>query len=124
MTEPLLFGPATSAAWMDFAHCRDVDPARMQPDAALRTSVEDTKAEVCGPCPVRRECFQHAKDQGEAYGIHAGVWFGEDPVWLQVLTCPAPACGKEFIRSPKAGGQRYCSQKCRRAADRARSKAA
>lgn len=124
MTLPLL-EPADLAEWMDRSVCLTEDPTRMQPDAALHTSVEDTKQEVCGPCPVRRQCLDHARSQGDgAYGIHGGEWFGEDPIWLQVLTCPAPRCGKEFIRPPGSSGQKYCGQKCRRAADRARSKAA
>lgn len=114
--------PARSQDWMASANCRGEDPTRMQPEYVSRTELLITKQEVCGPCPVRRECIQHANDQDEPFGLHGGEWFGPDPVWLD-HTCEYTECGKQFVREPRRN-TKYCSPKCKRLAEKARAAAA
>lgn len=122
MNELSLLEPIGAKPWMDSATCVGEDPNRMQPEYVSRTELVITKEEVCGPCPVRRECFQHAEDQSEPFGLHGGNWFGPDPVWLDHV-CEYVGCGKQFVREPRRA-TKYCSPKCKRLAEKARKAAA
>lgn len=108
-------------SWQNRAQCftRGVDPALMQPDAATRAEVEEAKA-VCVGCPVLIECHAHAEEQSgglidsfrSAYGVHAGAWFGHNPVWMVAGECEE--CGEAFRAQEKEGAlaPRFCSPKC------------
>ena len=123
MNELSLLEPIGREPWMDSANCRTEDPNRMQPEYVSRTELLITQQDVCGPCGVRQQCLKYAEDQGgDAFGLHAGQWFGPDPVWLD-HTCEYTECGKQFVREP--GRQtRYCTPKCKRLAEKARAAAA
>lgn len=109
-------------SWMDSANCRTVDPARMQPDHAARMDVLEVRLNVCGGCPVRVQCREHAEKQGEAYGVHDGEWWGEPPAWLD-YRCEFVGCGKHFVREP-GRPTKYCSPVCKKLAEKARKAAA
>lgn len=56
--------------WQQDAACRDTDP-----DLFFSTAEPD-RAEalkLCGACPVRLECLEHALATREAYGIWGGT---------------------------------------------------
>lgn len=116
----LLTGPG-SAEWMDRAKCLAVAPDSMQPDRATVEEVAEAKA-LCAGCPVLLECRSHARAQAGAYGVHAGEWWGEEPVWVVERTCAGPGCSKTF--RTEANGQRAalcCSSRCRVARHRAQA---
>lgn len=108
--------------WQNRAQCytRGVDPALMQPDAATRAEVEEAKA-VCVGCPVLAECRRHAEDQAdgvpdslrEAYGVHAGEWFGPNPLWMAEGVCVE--CDGPFRAREKSGREapKFCGDLCR-----------
>ena len=54
--------------------CAGVDPDFFFPVSTTSPQVEAAKA-VCRPCPVRRECLEHAMTRGEK-----GIWGGTDEV--------------------------------------------
>jgi WhiB family redox-sensing transcriptional regulator len=58
-----------ASGWIELAACRGLDAALFFP-----TRGEWTRAarEVCGGCPVRAECLEHALDAGEKFGIWGG----------------------------------------------------
>lgn len=66
-------------AWMDDALCAQTDPDAFHPDGpghGYRAA-----AKVCGTCPVREACEQHAA-RLEGTGSHAdrhGMWAGAVP---------------------------------------------
>lgn len=113
-----------SAEWMDRAECLTVDPEVMQPERATVEEVADAKA-LCGVCPVRAECHQLAVSQTSplagaiAYGVHAGRWWGPEPVWEVERVCDRGGCGEVF-RTEARGHRsaRFCSGVCRSAAYR------
>lgn len=102
-------------SWQNQAQCAlmRVDPAIMHPDVATRAEVEKAK-QVCVGCPVLEQCRQHAVDQGPGvYGVHAGEWHGEEPVWQAVVVCAC--CTKERrLREYAATEVWFCSKTCRR----------
>lgn len=110
--------------WRSRANCLDVEPNLMQPDAANEADVATAKA-VCAGCPVKRECLQLAKDQdGGAYGVHAGEWFGPPPVARVGDTDPCEWCMEPVVQARTGGRRRqFCSGACRKRAQRARQEA-
>lgn len=94
----------------------------MQPERATHAEVTDALM-VCEGCPVLEQCRGEAEGQAGAYGVWAGLWWGEHPTWEVVKVCAHGPCGQEF-RTPvdAAGAASYCSPKCRVAAYRLRSK--
>lgn len=103
--------------WMDDAKCLTTDPNFMQPERATHADVEAAKR-LCVGCPVIDQCRVFAESQAGAYGVHAGEWFGPDPVWLDGI---CESCGESFVR---VGAQRFCSDRCRKRANRAKLGAA
>jgi hypothetical protein len=63
-TAPLLPGAA----------CRSADPALFFPDPG-DTTAEAKAAAICAGCPVRTPCYARAVQNGERWGIWAGVNF-------------------------------------------------
>jgi hypothetical protein len=119
--QALIESTDTGEHWMDRAACLGVDPNLMQPERATEAEVRVAKA-VCGDCPVRLQCLEHAKAQLPAYGVHAGQWFGEPPVWQIDKRCEYAECGALFRvdRDTRVGQRaRFCSGRCRVAAHRA-----
>ena len=59
-----------TGTWQQDAACRDAEPdvffsnAEADREEALR---------MCGDCPVRMECLEHALETREAYGIWGGT---------------------------------------------------
>lgn len=107
--------------WQTRARCRNEDPDSMQPERATKAEVAEALL-VCDGCPVRVQCDELAAGQVQAYGVHAGRWWGAPPVWEVERVCALEACGQTF--RTEAEGNRaatYCSPRCRVAAYRARS---
>ncbi|WP_337993964.1 WhiB family transcriptional regulator [Actinomycetospora lutea] len=72
--------------WQARAACRDVDPELFFPASQDYTASPNVRAliaagEVCGRCPVRRECLTYAVDSGQTFGI----WAGRSPVELRAI---------------------------------------
>lgn len=63
----LLGGPE---AWQERALCAQVDPEAFFPEKG--GSTREAKR-VCGRCPVRVDCLQHALEHHEAFGIWGGL---------------------------------------------------
>lgn len=61
--------PTSAPAWADTAACKGLDPSIFYP----LTDEESLEAkEVCGLCPVREICLEHAIERRE----HNGIWGG------------------------------------------------
>jgi hypothetical protein len=117
----LLESPSTDDHWMDRANCLGVDPNLMQPERATEAEVAAAKA-VCAGCPVLEQCRAHAEAQTPAYGVHAGEWWGDEPVWQIDKRCEYTECGAVFRvdRDTRVGQRaRFCSGRCRVASHRA-----
>lgn len=56
--------------WQADAACRGVDPDLFFPERG--ESTREAK-EICGICPVRRACLEHALAHGERHGIWGGT---------------------------------------------------
>lgn len=72
--------------WQLQARCRGLDDLFFHPHGErepTRGHREAAAKEVCGHCPVRRECLSHAVDTGEPYGVWGGLSEGErqDLLW-------------------------------------------
>jgi WhiB family redox-sensing transcriptional regulator len=55
--------------WIELAACRGLDAALFFPTRGEWTR---EAREVCGGCPVRAQCLEHALDAGEKFGIWGG----------------------------------------------------
>jgi WhiB family redox-sensing transcriptional regulator len=62
--------------WQQRALCAQVDPHLFHPDAGDSAIVGQAKR-VCGRCPVRRQCLDHALTHGETRGVWGGHTAGE-----------------------------------------------
>ncbi|WP_408895899.1 WhiB family transcriptional regulator [Nocardioides sp. R1-1] len=100
--------------WQNDARCFQlrVSPDVMQPEKPTRAEVEEAK-QVCHGCPVLEQCRQHAVDQDGAYGIHAGEWFGPDPVWFVERSCPSCGATSRVRQRYGSSGEWFCSRACR-----------
>lgn len=89
----------------------------MDPDKATRAEVADA-LDVCAGCSVLAQCQAAADSMADPYGVWAGVWRGEDPLWMVERVCAH--CGGTF-RTPEVGQKSavYCSTRCRVAEHRA-----
>ena len=66
--------------WQLAARCRGRDDLFFHPHGErepARSTREAAAKEVCGHCPVRRECLDHALTSGEPYGVWGGLSEGE-----------------------------------------------
>ncbi|GLZ34852.1 transcriptional regulator WhiB [Lentzea sp. NBRC 105346] len=63
------WGPDTPA-WMKSALCRETDPDAFYPDKGGSTV---WAKRVCGNCPVRAECLEHALQHNEKHGVWGGL---------------------------------------------------
>ncbi len=56
--------------WAVFSACRDADP-----DIFFGATKEETKQALalCGVCPVRSDCLEHALEARERFGIWGGT---------------------------------------------------
>ena len=69
-TTPARIDLLPSGSWHQAAACRDSEPdlffstAEADRDEAMR---------LCGSCPVRMECLEHALETRESYGIWGGT---------------------------------------------------
>lgn len=99
--------------WRHRAACATEDPNRMQPEVATPAQVQ-AALEVCDGCPVLAQCEQLA-EQTNAYGVHAGRWWGDPPSDPTVELCDW--CGEGERRASAS----YCSTTCRVRAHRARA---
>jgi len=61
--------PTTAHAWAEAAACKGLDPTIFYP--ATDEEAGEAKS-VCGECPVRATCLEHAIERRE----HNGVWGG------------------------------------------------
>ena len=63
--------------WQDHAACQDVNPDLFfaaDSERGLRKHARELLAKsLCGTCPVRRECAEHAAMVGEMYGVWGGI---------------------------------------------------
>lgn len=63
--------PEPEFIWRDHAACKGLDPAFFFPPRRISVKVGNIIASFCEPCPVRRECLQHAVETNEK-----GWWGG------------------------------------------------
>ncbi|MFD4829218.1 WhiB family transcriptional regulator [Streptomyces uncialis] len=82
-TRPTLRGIADHS-WHARALCRDLAPQRA--DALFFPRPRDHKAiaqakSLCGECPVKKDCFNHALDNGTKEGIWGGLTEAERKAW-------------------------------------------
>ncbi|MEV6416229.1 WhiB family transcriptional regulator [Kribbella sp. NPDC051718] len=63
--------------WQDHAACQGVNPELFfaaESERGLRKRARELVAKsLCGTCPVRRECADHAAVVGEMYGVWGGI---------------------------------------------------
>src|SRR4051795_9013293 len=63
--------------WQDRAACQGVNPELFfaaESERGLRKRARELVAKsLCGTCPVRPECRQHALSVGEPYGVWGGT---------------------------------------------------
>ena len=117
--------PQVGTEWMADAACLDHDPELWWPDnevyqgeaVAAQTSAAKS---VCDTCPVIDECYAYATAIRADHGIWAGMTSPErrkarklDPVLAKVC----PVCELTFAAGPASI---YCSDPCKRMADRRR----
>ena len=63
--------PDHTAGWQARSACRGLDATIFYPDPEDEAAVQRA-VDVCGACPVRAECLDHALSWRE----HTGVWGG------------------------------------------------
>jgi WhiB family redox-sensing transcriptional regulator len=63
-------GGVSSLAWREDALCSQTDPEAFFPEPG--SSPQPAKT-VCGACPVRVECLEHALANDELYGVWGGL---------------------------------------------------
>jgi WhiB family redox-sensing transcriptional regulator len=63
-------GGVASLAWRGDAPCSQTDPEAFFPEPGSSTQPAKT---VCGACPVRVECLEHALAKNELYGVWGGL---------------------------------------------------
>ncbi|MFO7779763.1 MAG: WhiB family transcriptional regulator [Nitriliruptoraceae bacterium] len=61
---------ADDRAWMLEAKCLDADPEAFFPEKG--GSTREAKR-ICGTCPVRSDCLEHALANDERFGIWGGL---------------------------------------------------
>ncbi|MFJ5546740.1 WhiB family transcriptional regulator [Streptomyces sp. NPDC093225] len=74
-------------SWHSRSACNTVDSTtadKFFPDPADTDAVEDAK-EICGWCPVRRECFNYALDNRMKEGIWGGLTEDERLTWHEQI---------------------------------------
>src|SRR5215207_2668445 len=63
--------------WQDRAACRDVNPELFfsaESERGMRKHAREVLAKsLCGTCPVKRQCREHAVVVGEMYGVWGGT---------------------------------------------------
>jgi WhiB family redox-sensing transcriptional regulator len=63
--------------WQDHAACRDVNPELFfsaESERGMRKHAREVLAKsLCGTCPVRLKCREHALLVGETYGVWGGT---------------------------------------------------
>jgi hypothetical protein len=106
-----------SADWSEATCVRlGVDPDTMQPEAASADEIAQAIA-VCEHCPLWNECRDLAESQfPDAYGVHAGKWWGPKPASRLVVRCQWCGTDVETDRT----SVRYCGPGCRMEARNAR----
>lgn len=62
--------------WMGQARCREVDPDLWFPDKGESDKSQRAK-EICGRCPVQRQCLQYALDNTECWGVWGGLSYDD-----------------------------------------------
>ncbi|NNC75795.1 MAG: WhiB family transcriptional regulator [Acidimicrobiia bacterium] len=71
MSELILQVPITEERpWLVFGACRQVESDLFFP-ASKAQELEALR--ICATCPVRDECFAHAIESREAYGVWGGT---------------------------------------------------
>ncbi|MEI7780346.1 MAG: WhiB family transcriptional regulator [Planctomycetota bacterium] len=56
--------------WMEEGLCRQVGGDLWHPEEGEGSTAATNRAmQVCGNCPVRLVCLEHALDTGEVYGV-------------------------------------------------------
>ncbi|MFD9715844.1 WhiB family transcriptional regulator [Streptomyces sp. NPDC059076] len=82
-TRPALRGIADHS-WHARALCRDLPPAEADrlffPGRRNHKAIAQAKA-LCGGCPVKRDCFNHALDNATKEGIWGGTTEAERRTW-------------------------------------------
>ncbi|MGQ0825872.1 MAG: WhiB family transcriptional regulator [Actinomycetota bacterium] len=68
--DPADWGTMGTTSWRELGRCKGADPAVFYPEDDEDPG-EDAKA-VCGPCPVRETCLEHALMGREKLGVWGG----------------------------------------------------
>ncbi len=61
-----------SMSWRDRGLCRGLDPEIFYPDEEDEEAAAPAK-EICGECPVRETCLEHAITRREKIGVWGGL---------------------------------------------------
>jgi WhiB family redox-sensing transcriptional regulator len=70
MTLDILSAPIIDEKpWAVFASCRDEQGMTFFPQSKAE---EATALAICGICPVRQDCFEHAMETNERFGVWGG----------------------------------------------------
>lgn len=68
---------ASDWEWQYQGECRKHDPEIFFLDTHLRGSAKQKKIaaakKICGPCPVKNDCLEHALNTPENYGVWGGL---------------------------------------------------
>jgi WhiB family redox-sensing transcriptional regulator len=63
--------------WTKYARCKNFDPEIFFPisdkDTDLGMRQQRTAKQICGSCPVHRECLAFALKTQQAYGVWGGL---------------------------------------------------
>jgi len=100
-------------AWVRAAACRDTDPEDWFPLQGER-NVPRWLRDLCGGCPVRRDCLEEALDHHDT-----GIWGGLNPQQRNRLRRGRTRygycihCGALYQQPKKT--RATCSEECRRA---------
>ena len=62
----------TSQSWRLAGRCRGSDPAIFYPPPEDEILAEEAKM-ICGTCPVRQPCLEHALSTREKHGVWGGL---------------------------------------------------
>lgn len=68
---PRLIEGTIQQDWTDHAACVGADPGVWFPGKGAHSDREAKR--ICGACPVRRDCLEHALENSEQFGIWGGL---------------------------------------------------
>lgn len=97
--EPLGYKPPLfqRVDWQADAACKDLTPKRADRLFHHSGAVPAATLIMCGNCPVKQQCLNYGRDNGEEYGI----WGGIHAAAIRAHTQPAAAVVIVVIKQPR-----------------------